>query len=87
MSHNVKVIFSKCIWNGKANSWQTWGEWIGEHDLKTLTAARRLGDSLIVKGLSVIVRPTYNEKDVQGRFYREWRSFSGEPFKEVRFSF
>lgn len=34
----------------------------------------------------VIVRPVYNEHDESGRFFREWRSFNGEPFKEVRWT-
>lgn len=38
------------------------------------------------EGYSVILRPNYNELDGEGkRFFREWRSFNGEPFKEVVF--
>lgn len=34
--------------------------------------------------LCVIVRPNYGETDEKGRFFREWRSFDGEPLKEIR---
>lgn len=36
-------------------------------------------------GLSVLVRPSYNDPENEGEFY-EWRSFNGEPFEKVVFN-
>ena len=49
--------------------------------------AVRVANSSRKAGISVLLRPHYNETDEEGkRFYREWRSFDGGEFKEVRFS-
>lgn len=44
-----------------------------------VTAMKR-GLDCIAFGMSVIVRPNFNEE----KFYREWRSFDGKPFEEVK---
>lgn len=49
-----------------------------------LAAARSNGEAKKAMGLSVIVRPNYNEFDAEGKFFREWRSFDGAAFEEVR---
>jgi hypothetical protein len=35
-------------------------------------------------GKAVIIRPSFNEVDEHGSFFREWRSFDGEMFYEIR---
>lgn len=42
------------------------------------------GEARKAVGVAVIVRPNYNESDSEGRYFREWRSFNGQPFKECR---
>jgi hypothetical protein len=44
-------------------------------------------DKLRTHGVSVIVRPNYNETDAEGRYFREWRSLDGTPFKECKWRF
>jgi hypothetical protein len=74
------------MWDRFAEDWRV-SERISEQSLSTLEEALILGNSLVGERLSVIVRPSYNEKDASGKFFREWRSFNGEPFKECRWNF
>ncbi len=81
MKGNVAVIVVRC------NKDTVWGERLVDARLANLEDARALGETKRAPGMCVIVRPTYNETDDAGkRFYREWRSFNGEPFKECRWS-
>lgn len=63
-----------------------YGNWSAEIECPDVLSAQRLGESLLAKGKCVIVRPTYNEEDSRGQFFREWRSFNGEPFYECRWN-
>ncbi len=38
------------------------------------------------KGKAVTLRPKFNEKNCNGEFFREWRSFDGEVLKEVKWN-
>jgi hypothetical protein len=83
MDKSVSVIVSKCTPNGD----RVYGENLVNETFKNppaLENATAFGNLLREKGKSVLVRPQYNEKDEKGKFFREWRSFNGEPFKEVR---
>jgi len=41
---------------------------------------------LCVAGVSVVVRPCYNDTYTEGRYsYREWRSLNGEAWREIVF--
>lgn len=37
-------------------------------------------------GSAVIIRPNFNEQDNDGKFFREWRSFNGEAWRECRWN-
>jgi len=76
---NISVIVSACTPNGN-----TYGERLFDERYPTLEAARAQGESKSALGMSVIIRPNYNERDAKGDYFREWRSFNGEPFKECR---
>ena len=53
-----------------------------------LILAFAFADRILAPGLSVTVRPAYNEVDDKGKgYFRIWRSFNGEALKEVRFEF
>ncbi len=54
---------------------------------QNIDTAFAIGKDNARDGMSVIVRPNYNETDSKGRFFREWRSFNGESFKECRWEF
>lgn len=79
----ISVIASKCT--GSGDSLRVYGD--RERDAtfreSDKDAAFDFGNSLRAEGMSVIVRPNYNHDDGLG--YDEWRSFNGEPFKEVVF--
>lgn len=45
--------------------------------------ATEYAKTLCKEGLSVLVRPNWNETD----YYREWRSFDGAAFEEIRFPY
>lgn len=49
--------------------------------------AKEYAKTLCEQGVCVIVRPMYIEQDDSEMFYREWRSFDGKDFEEVRFSY
>lgn len=95
----VKVLVSECVWDERAKSWRLSlksksgfdGTSMEGPDLEanypTVEQARLVADMYVGEGKSVIVRPTYNETDADGSFFREWRSFNGEPFKECRWGF
>lgn len=60
------------------------GERLSDSRHPSLEEAQACGETLRAKGVCVIVRPTYNETDRNGRFFREWRSFDGAEFIECR---
>ena len=37
-------------------------------------------------GSAIIIRPNFNEQDERGKFFREWRSFDGEAWRECRWN-
>lgn len=76
----VSVIVSKCTPDGQRIS-----ERISEEKFPSIVVAKSIGNSKLASGVCVIVRPNYNEPDESGRWFREWRSMNGEPFKEVVF--
>ncbi len=80
MDKKIVVIVSKCVKD------RIYGESLID-TYATLEEARRVGESKRADGMSVVVRPSFNEEDDNGRFFREWRSFNGEEFREVRFSY
>lgn len=87
---NVTVLVSKCVYLGDKNFGETggyriYGKRLVEVSYSTLAEARAEGDKLRATGMSVVVRPSYNETDADGTFFREWRSFNGERFQECRF--
>lgn len=54
------------------------------------SAERALAHNAHCRAVSVyvVVRPMYNEVDVEGkRFFREWRSFEGGDWSEARWYF
>ncbi len=79
MRGEVQVHVTKCDPEGT----QTYGGPQFNHNFSMQTA-QFVGDALREAGMCVIIRPLYNEQNNVGRFFREWRSFNGEPFKEVR---
>lgn len=76
---NVSVIVTKCAGG------TIFGERLVDERFPNVDEAKALGNTKIAAGMSVLVRPNYNETDADGTFYREWRSFNGEDFREVRF--
>jgi hypothetical protein len=77
-NRTVQVIVSRCVGD------RIYGDRLVDQTFSSLTQAKLLGAANKAEGKSVIVRPNYNEEDEKGRFFREWRSFNGESFKEVR---
>lgn len=75
----VSVIVSKCAGN------RIYGDRIVDKSFTTIDEAKSFADQFRDDGKSVIVRPCYNEHDSEGRYFREWRSFNGETFREIRF--
>lgn len=83
MNYTISVIVSKCE-----------GDWIyGERlvdttfPLSSWEDACLLGESHRAPGMSVVIRPNYNEEEDGVKFFREWRSMHGVVFQEVRFVF
>lgn len=88
--HTISVIKSVCVGHGdKLRS-------IGSHE-ETMIAIDPVRLAEVITDLSsqnpgqtnqcVILRPNYNEKNDKGEvFFREWRCFHGEGFKEVRWN-
>ncbi len=77
---SVVVIVSRCNTLGT----QAWGGQLWHVSYPTLLAAIRIAASKRAPGMAVTIRPNYNEQDRKGKFFREWRSFNGEDFKECR---
>ncbi len=76
----VSLIVSKCT-----NENRIYGDRLIDITFSTLEEAIVMGDKKRAAGLSVIVRPNYNEHDSKGKFYRELRSFNSNNFKECQF--
>jgi hypothetical protein len=74
----VSVISSQCVRD------RVFGDRLRDATFRNVESANDFARELLEPGVSVIVRPNYNEHDHNGRFFREWRSFNGEPFREVR---
>lgn len=81
MANTITVIVSRFTNN------RIYGPRLLDVKTQSLDDAFAIGKDKTADGMSVIVRPNYNETDSKGRFFREWRSFNGEPFKEVRWEF
>jgi hypothetical protein len=84
MNKEVQVIISECAFIG--DDWRVLKR-KEEKSFHNYIAAKKYADKKTAKGLSVIIRPIYNEKDSKGEFFREWRSFNGEAFTEVKWRF
>lgn len=91
MAETVTVIVSKCVSNVPANENRVYGDRLVDKtfDGKDVDGeARKLAESNLANQRAVILRPNYNEVDEHGnRYFREWRSFNGEPLREVKFSY
>lgn len=85
MDRKVSVLVTKCVGNA-SRGFSSYGERLVDEVLPSVEEATVLGNTKRGKGLSVIVRPHYNEVDDNGRFFREWRSFDGDEFKECRWA-
>lgn len=80
----VSVIVSKCTPAGD----RVYGDRLVDATFRNPDDASTFANTLCQQGKSVIVRPNYNETDETGkRYFREWRSFNGEPLREVKFGF
>lgn len=79
----IEVIVSPCRWDGE--SFRLCGDRI--HESKHVSPKEALALALSLRGerRSVIIRPSFNEVIDGVPGYREWRSFDGSLFKEVRF--
>jgi hypothetical protein len=78
----ISVIVGECDGSGRLI-----GSRLFDERYPTLEEAMRVGKHKCADGMSVIVRPNYNEKDSRGDFFREWRSFNGDAFKECKWYF
>ena len=83
---NVTVIVSQCVKGTAENEGRIFGDRLVTYTFYSVEEALLEGKFQSADGRCVIVRPTYNEEDDKGHFYREFRSFNGEAFKEIRFS-
>lgn len=84
MFKKAEVIKSHCSWNEKEYSWVAYQEITRDVYSDIFKACLAAGKECS-KGISVIVRPAYNETDEQDKqYFREWRSFDGGEFNEVR---
>jgi len=85
MNHiqDVKVIVCKCVKDSNGDF--TLSNKREESSFDTYIQARAYGDTCVAEGIAVIIRPTYNEVDSQGNFFREYRSIDGASFKEIKF--
>lgn len=87
MGTKVSLIVSPCVKGTAQGEGRIFGERLVDRSMDTVEEATRLGHLYRVVGQSVVVRPNYNEEDEKGKFFREWRSFNGEPFRECRWPF
>lgn len=81
---NLTATVVRINWSAKES--RAWGEHEFNQTYESLEEARQVAEGMRAEGKCIILRPNYNEKDVDGEFFREWRSFDGEKFKECRFS-
>lgn len=80
----ISVIVRKCTPEGD----RVYGDFVcNSFDADDLDRAIDIAKENSNEGFSVIIRPNFNEEDEKGRFFREWRSFNGSLFKEVRFQY
>lgn len=82
--NKVKVIVSKC--RGEGDNCRSY-MLVREHEFSSVETALLAGNFMKESGYSIIVRPMYNEADILGNFFREFRSLHGESFKEIRWIF
>lgn len=89
MNKTVSVIVSRCVARKDTSfpfkeTWSSYGECLTNKTFPSVESARDFAEPKRDQGMSVVIRPNYNEPN-EGYQYREWRSFNGEPFEEVRF--
>lgn len=78
MNQTVIVCVSRCNEAG-THAYQS----VSRSTYNTLPFAKLVGDMKRAPGLSVLVRPNYNETDENGMlYYREWLSMNGGPWVE-----
>lgn len=87
MDKTIQLIVVKCQKTPNDESFSSYGDRIVDERFTSLVIANSLGEMAKREGWRVIIRPNYNEEDIDGPFFREWRSFNGEPFNEVRWRF
>lgn len=87
MHKRINLIVAEC----NAEGTRTFGR-VHEQSFKegpeysNLVQASIEAQKHVGSGKAIIIRPNYNEYAEDGKvFYREWRSFNGNPFQEVRF--
>lgn len=85
MDKQISVIVSRCVRKTPPGEGRIFGDRLSDIKVATIEEGMVQGNLHLANGRSVIVRPNYNEKDEKGEFFREFRSFNGEPLKEVRF--
>lgn len=85
---NVAVIVVKCTPNN-GESRSTYGDRLVDKAFGSVPDAINFveRERHQRQGNCVIIRPNYNEEDSRGRYFREWRSFNGEQFRECRWEF
>lgn len=83
----VEVIVSRCVYDDRAQSWRVYGEELHRQTYPSFEEARQVGSAAKGESISVIVRPTYNESDAEGNYFREWRSYNGAEFVECKWRF
>lgn len=84
---SVKVIEVPC-YNHPKDGWRSFGDSQETGKFDSAEEAIKFGNTRKAEKVCVIVRPDYNETDERGgTFYREWRSFGGEDFRECRWSY
>lgn len=84
---SVRVIEVPCYHHSR-DGWRSFGDSQETGKFDSAEDAIKFGNTRKAEKVCVIVRPDYNETDERGRtFYREWRSFGGEDFRECRWSY
>jgi hypothetical protein len=84
-SRSVELVAAPCyrrngVWHGDFEVSKT-----TRLEFPTVHAAKRAAWSYKRKGMTVILRPRYNETDAKGRYFRDWRSFDGGVLRECIF--
>lgn len=78
----VQLIVSKCVGD------RVYGNRLVDETYDSVEEATKQAETHLRANVSVIVRPNYNETNDKGeRYFREWRSFHGEPLREVSWKF